>query len=127
MGRRSGTNLLVAAVLASLFAEPARAEARSVAIIVARGPGLAATLTKGLALKLALEAQRRRTVMGLKLGLHDMGDKEWQKKMDERKVKGWLVEGGPSDDGSGNEMASLSKLPAEQVDALIAHVRTFGN
>ncbi len=256
--------LLVATLLASLAAEAAPAQARSVAIIVARGPGLAATLTKGLALKLAVEAQRRglsqlallgdagtlpaeddpffascfsdddcllrlcataeqavllvivdgppdqrrtrvafvheglhvlvrharelpapfarsveqeamatleagiarlpvvavasalpssaeaarrktlrlwkvrcavchgldgkgHTVMGLKLNVADMGDKAWQSKVNERKVKGWLVEGSTFVEDPDHEMASLSKLPLEQVEALIAYVRTLGN
>ena len=265
MDRRSGTKLLVAAALASLSAGPALAEARSVAILVARGPGVAAAATKGLALKLAVEVQRRslsqiaplgeaanalpaeedpffascfsdddcllrlattagqavllvivegppdqrrariafvherlnvlvrharelpapfarsleqeamatleaglarlpavavasalpsdseaahrktlrlwklkcavchgldgkgRTVMGLKLGLADMGDEAWQKKVDEGKVKGLLLERSHGDDGSGREMVSSSKLTAEQVDALLAHVRSFRN
>ena len=272
MVRGSGARLGFAAVLASLFAErslsaePAAAQARSVAMIVARGPGVAASATRGLALKLAVEAQRHgvshiaplgeatnalpaeddpffascfsdddcmrrlaatagqavllviidgpadqrrarmafvherfnilvrrarelpapfarsveqeamatleaglarlpdaamasaqppapdaarrktlrlwkmkcsvchgpdgkgQTLMGQRLGLPDMGDKAWQKKLDEGKVKGWLLEGKHSSDGSDSEMASLSKgLTVEQIDALLAHVRSFGN
>ena len=68
-----------------------------------------------------------RSVMGLKLGLADMGDKAWQKKLDEGKLRGLLLEGSHSSDGSDHEMASLRKLTAEQVDGLLAHVRSFGN
>ena len=69
-----------------------------------------------------------RTVMGGKLGLADMSDKAWQKKMDPEKVKGWLLDGKHSNDVSDPEMASLRKgFTAAQVDALLAQVRSFGN
>ena len=68
-----------------------------------------------------------RTVMGLRLGLADMGDPSWQKKVDAEKVKGWLLESSHAEQGSDHELASLRKLTGEQVDALLAHVRSFGN
>lgn len=68
------------------------------------------------------------TIMGARLGLADMGGKAWQKKLDDEKVKDSLLEGKHSYDGSEPEMASLSKgLTVEQIDALLAHVRSFAN
>ena len=50
---------LLPALLPALFAGGARAENKDVAIIVARGAGVEPSLTRGLAFKLGLEAQRR--------------------------------------------------------------------
>ena len=67
------------------------------------------------------------TDAGKKLGVSDMSQSVWQKKLTDEQMKTAITKGiKEKRDGKDVEMAAFPDLPPAQVDALVKLVRSFG-
>jgi mono/diheme cytochrome c family protein len=68
---------------------------------------------------------KAQTETGAKLKIPDMSTAAWQKKVTDEKAKSAILDGVKRPDGEGMD-PFRDKLEPEQVDALVAVVRSFG-
>lgn len=67
-----------------------------------------------------------KTKMGEKMGIADMSAPAWQKDMTDDKIKKTITEGVKREkDGKKQDMKGSATLKPEEVDALLALIRTF--